>query len=92
MSVSGEGLKKKETLGFLDGTALEESKLQEYIKGDVPIKFDWENKWLKGEEYAHILQHMEAYCRVFSLQKYSQKQHPDSIYIEPQSKICAFSN
>lgn len=29
---------------------------------------------------------MEAYCRAFNLQKYSQKMHPDSIYIEPQSK------
>lgn len=58
----------------------------------MPIKFDWENKWLKGEEYAHILQHMESYCKTFNLIKYSQKVHPDSIYIEPQSKVAFIVN
>jgi len=27
-----------------------------------PIRFDWENKWLKGEEYAHMLRNIDQYC------------------------------
>jgi hypothetical protein len=43
--------------------------------------FDWCNKWLKGEEYFHILNRMEEYCRVFNLEKFAPKEHPECIYI-----------
>ena len=47
---------------FVDATKAREQELDSFLKSDVPIKFDWENRWLKGEEYAHILQRIEKYC------------------------------
>jgi hypothetical protein len=32
-----------------------------------PIRYDWDNRWLRGEEYAHILQNMELYREVYGL-------------------------
>ena len=61
--------------------------MEDYLIKPDPIKFDTENKWLKGEQYAHILVHLENYCRLFELEKFEQKQHPDSIYTDPVSKI-----
>jgi len=58
------------------------------INGRVekPLLFDLQNSWLKGEQYAHILQNQDRYCQVFGIHKYEQKQHPESIYIDPQGK------
>jgi hypothetical protein len=53
---------------------------------DRPIRFDWENRWLKGEEYAHILERMENYCEAFSLKRFEPKTHPQSIYTAPESR------
>jgi len=66
------------------------------------IKFDWNNKWLKGitsielkcfaqngllgDEYAYILKNINTYCKKFNFSKYPNKTHPSSIYTEPQSK------
>ena len=60
--------------------------LHALMKGDVPIRFDWDNRWLKGDEYAYIVRHMDAYCETMHLQKFNQKTHPESIYMEPESK------
>jgi len=54
------------------------------------LKFDWENKWLKGEEYFYILANMEKYVQAFGLEIFSMKSHPECIYAEPLSK--SFSN
>jgi len=70
----------------LDGVNADEHTLQEMLKGDVPIKFDWANKWLKGDEYAHILAHIDEYSQAFGLEKLAPKTHPDCIYVQPQSK------
>lgn len=48
-----------------------------------PILFDLQNTWLKGEQYAHILQNQDRYCQTFGIQKYECKKHPESIYIYP---------
>lgn len=57
-----------------------EEELQNFLKQDIPIKFDWANRWLKGEEYAHILSRIDSYCKTFDLEKFSPKSHPESIY------------
>lgn len=54
------------------------------------VKFDWENKWLKGEEYSHILNNIDLYCKVFNLSKLGTKTHPPSIYTEPQNGMVYF--
>lgn len=54
-------------------------------KQDV-LKFDWESKWLKGEEYFYILANMDKYRKALNLKIYEQKTHPESIYVGPQSK------
>lgn len=60
------GMQIKEST-YLDGVKQTEEALQNFLKGDIPIKFDWENRWLKGEEYAHILNRIEEYCGTFNL-------------------------
>ena len=49
------------------------------------LKFDWINKWLKGEEYYYILKNAEEYINHFQIQKYKPKNHPISIYLDPIS-------
>jgi hypothetical protein len=51
------------------------------LKGSKPIRFDWENKWLRGDQYAHMLYNLDNYSQVFGMQKLSEKQHPENIYI-----------
>lgn len=76
-------MKKRE---FIHGNQFSESALHEHLKGDVPIQLDWQNRWLKGDEYAHILNRIDKYCDVFDLKRFNQKTHPESIYIKPESK------
>lgn len=40
---------------YFDSLVLNEGDLADAIKGNIPIRFDWNNKWLKGDEYSHIL-------------------------------------
>ncbi|CAG9312961.1 unnamed protein product [Blepharisma stoltei] len=49
------------------------------------IEFDWESKWLKGEEYSYILTHKDTYCEKYGMKKYASKTHPQSIYIQPKN-------
>ena len=55
-----------------------------YNPGTI-IKFDWENKWLKGEEYAHILKNSENYTKTYNFKCFPSKTHPKSIYLSPIS-------
>ena len=43
--------------------------------------------YLLGDEYAHILQNLESYCKRFNFMKYSKKTHPECIYTDPQSNF-----
>lgn len=54
------------------------------------VAFGWEEGWLTGEQYAHILRHVELYCACFGLQKYAPRQHPLSIYQEPRNGLLYF--
>jgi hypothetical protein len=45
-----------------------------------PILFNWQDRWLKGHEYAFILNNIEAYCTEFGFVKFEYKTHPVSIY------------
>jgi len=54
-----------------------------------PILFDLQNNWLKGEQYAHILQNQDHYCQVFNIKKYDLKMHPEQIYVEPHGKYSS---
>ena len=50
-------------------------------------RFDWENKWLRGDQYAHMLENIDMYCSAFGMEKLGEKQHPENIYIQPESKL-----
>ena len=54
------------------------------------VKFDWENRWLKGEEYFYILANMENYAKNLSIEKFGVKKHPENIYIEPVNGLLYF--
>jgi hypothetical protein len=60
------------------------------LRSGVPIRFDWENKWLRGEQYAHMLNNIDAYSKTFSMPKLPQKHHPENIYVQPESKCLPF--
>ncbi|CDW72180.1 UNKNOWN [Stylonychia lemnae] len=83
-------IRSQEGLDYIRAKNTTESELQEVLRGDTPIELDWQNRWLKGEEYAHILNRIDKYCEVFKLLKYSQKTHPESIYIQPENGMIYF--
>lgn len=49
------------------------------------VKFDWNSRWLNGEEYSYILTHAELYMAAFAFQRYPQKTHPKETYNNPES-------
>ena len=65
--------------------SVEEEVIHCSITSTEPIRFEWEQRWLKGHEYAFMLQNVESYCRRFGLGKYPSKIHPMDIYEQPQS-------
>jgi hypothetical protein len=69
-----------------EGTNCSDEEMSELLKSPHPVRFDTKNKWMKGEQYQHILVNLNQYCRAFGLHKFEQKTHPDSIYTEPVSK------
>lgn len=45
---------------YVDATQADEQTLRELLKYENrPLRFDWENRWLRGEEYAHIIERMD---------------------------------
>lgn len=69
---------------FYDTRRMENDDLiKQLMSAGKPLRFDWENKWLRGDQYAHMLTHIDEYCATFNFQKFAQKQHPENIYIEP---------
>ena len=60
--------------------SIEEEVIQCSITSKEPIRFEWEHRWLKGHEYAFMLQNVELYCRRFGIGKYPPKIHPMDIY------------
>ena len=58
---------------FTDARGIENGeRMERLLKGgtDKPLLFDLQNSWLKGEQYAHILQNQDRYCQVFGVKKY----------------------
>lgn len=51
------------------------------------IQFDWDNKWLKGDEYYHILTNTELYIKTFNFGKHPMKTHPFATYSNPTSNF-----
>lgn len=60
--------------------------LRDLLKTNRALRFDWENKWLRGDQYAHMLNNIDVYKEAFGMPKLAEKQHPENIYLEPQSK------
>jgi hypothetical protein len=57
---------------------------------NITKKFDWETKWLKGEEYYYILKNIDQYSQVYAMQKYPNKTHPLDIYLSPVNGLIYF--
>jgi hypothetical protein len=62
------------------------------LRSGKPLRFDWENKWLRGDQYAHMLFNLDNYSNVFGMEKLAEKQHPENIYVQPESKYFFNSN
>lgn len=72
---------------YTDCRCLEdEDQIRQMLKQPKPLRFDWENKWLRGDQYAHMLYNLDNYCQVFGMQKLTEKHHPENIYVQPESK------
>ena len=72
---------------YTDCRCLEdEDQIRQMLKQPKPLRFDWENKWLRGDQYAHMLNNIDAYQAAFGMQKMREKQHPENIYVQPESK------
>ena len=73
---------------FVDSRFIEdEDEMRKVLRGGKPIRFDWENKWLRGDQYAHMLYNLDNYSAVFGMQKLGEKTHPENIYVQPESKL-----
>lgn len=59
------------------------------MRENLPIRFDWENRWLRGDQYAYMLNNIEAYKTTFGMPRLGNKQHPENIYVKPESKFCS---
>jgi hypothetical protein len=46
-------------LEFSDARSADEQTIKDFLQRERPIRFDWDNRWLKGDEYAHILNRMD---------------------------------
>jgi hypothetical protein len=64
-----------------------EEVLKRLVRQPKPIRFDWENRWLRGDQYAHMLYNYDHYARVFGMQVLDEKMHPENIYTDPKSKF-----
>ena len=53
-------------------------------------KFEWETRWLKGEEYYHILKNIKEYSSFYNIPKFSNKTHPPEIYSNPINGLIYF--
>jgi len=60
--------------------------------GNKVVMFDWPNKWLKGDEYYHILTHADLYSSACSFKRYPPKTHPSSTYTNPKSIAPRLNN
>jgi hypothetical protein len=69
----------------------DEDLVKQLLHGGLPIRFDWENRWLRGEQYAHMLMNIDAYRTTFDMPKLPHKCHPENIYVQPLSKcrLCS---
>jgi len=74
---------------YIDATNVSEETLRQLLRTNRPLRFDWENKWLRGDQYAHMLNNIDLYRDVFGMHKLAEKQHPENIYLEPLSKLLA---
>ena len=54
------------------------------------VEYDWENRWLTGQEYSNMLNHMDEYCDSYNFETYNYKCHPDNIYIKPANGMIYF--
>ena len=59
--------------GWIDATNVSENMLRELLKTDKALRFDWENKWLRGDQYAHMLNHIDEYKEHFGMPKLAEK-------------------
>lgn len=54
-------MSKQETPpGVLDTRHMANEDMQKCLfSNGKPLRFDWENKWLRGDQYAHMLTHID---------------------------------
>lgn len=68
-------------LRYYDARNVDDEDLTRHLmRGNLPLRFDWENKWLRGDQYAHMLNNIDAYRATFAMPKLGEKQHPENIY------------
>ena len=59
---------------FIDVRSVEDEEfVRKALVGPKPLRFDWENKWLRGDQYAHMLRNIDTYCSTFGMLKMGEK-------------------
>ena len=58
---------------WINAVNASEDQLKELLKTGRPLRFDWENKWLRGDQYSHMLNNIDAYGQAFGMQKLAEK-------------------
>ena len=47
---------------YNDARTISDDQLRALLTSPKPLRFDWENKWLRGDQYAHMLNNIDSYC------------------------------
>jgi len=58
---------------WIDAVNITEENLRELLKTTKALRFDWENKWLRGDQYAHMLNNIDSYRESFGMHKMGEK-------------------
>ncbi len=62
MDAQGYGQQGPDTSqDWVDCVNIGDESLRDLLLTNRPLRFDWENKWLRGDQYAHMLNNIEAY-------------------------------
>ena len=58
---------------YNDARTISDDQLRALLCSPKPLRFDWENKWLRGDQYAHMLNNIDSYCAAFNMRKLAEK-------------------
>ena len=73
ISMAARGPAARDRHWIIDAINVSDERLKELLQTTRPLRFDWENKWLRGDQYAHMLNNIDIYRDAFNMHKMAEK-------------------